>query len=167
MDNTRYVGLLVFSSSGLPLFEFLSKKQFSDATLLTGLLTALQALTIEVTEKKLEELELQQFQIFLQSSQNFPITYAIISTGKIIKKHANEVMGRIKEEFENNNAQGIQQCLDYGNVPDFNKFNSICHEIFENANNYVKELLKLKSEFFGFENSKETGKKDKLKDEFF
>lgn len=167
MENTQYVGLLVFSSSGIPLFEFLSKEQFSDATLLTGLLTALQALTIEVTEKKLEELELQEFQIFLQSSQNFPITYAIISTGRIIKKHANEVMGNLKHEFENNNGQIIQQCLDFGSIPDFAEFKETCKEIFEKANNYVHELLTLKSEFFGNEKGNENDKKEKLKEEFF
>ncbi len=51
------------------------KEQLKDATLLTGLLTALQALTVEITETKLEELELQQFQIFLLSSSKFSIAW--------------------------------------------------------------------------------------------
>ncbi len=162
----NYLGFIAFNNSGVPIYEHLLDSKMSDATLLTGLLTALQALTVEITDEKLEELELRQFQIFLLSSTDYPVSYGLIGTGSVVKKHALNLISEIRAKFEGMNSDGIKDAIEYGSIVDNKEFDTVCNELLVKGNRYLRELASVKDEFFGGKDiDKES--KSKVKSEFF
>ena len=138
-----------------------------DSTLFAGMLSALQSFSKELSNQTLEELELQKFQIFLISSSDYPVNYALITNGGATKNHAQDTLNSLVDYFERENSEALlNENLGLQNLESGHQVADMIRMLFD-SNSYLNKIIGIRQEFFGGKDTSKKKKKDELRKDFF